>query len=118
LIGSFRTPLLRLCIRIYKKAATAASPPKRPAPNPDFLCCIALFVCVAAAAFEEVCEALLTVLVGEVGVTLLDDAFAVAAVAVEPLELEVAVEVQETAVGRLVTAFALQRLRAYCVAAC
>ena len=30
----------------------------------------------------------------------------------------VAVLLQDTAVGRLVTAFALQRLRAYCVAAC
>lgn len=42
----------------------------------------------------------------------------VACVAAEPVEPEVAVEVQDTAVGRLVTAFALQRLRAYVVAAC
>lgn len=61
---------------------------------------------------------LLAVLLAGADVTLLDDAFVVAAVAAELLEPELAVEVQETAVGRLVTAFALQRLRAYCVAAC
>lgn len=48
----------------------------------------------------------------------IDDILVVAGVAEEPLGLDVVVEVQDTAVGRFVTAFALQRLRAYVVAAC
>lgn len=78
-----------------------------------------MFVCVAAVFVAKALEVLLAILVepvGEADVTLLD-AFAVAGVAADPLEAEVAVAVQDTAVGRLVTAFALQRSRAYCVAA-
>lgn len=69
---------------------------------------------------RELLFAVLVLLVEEPVVTLFDEesvAVVVAAVAAEP-EGPVDVLVQDTAVGRLVTAFALQRFRAYCVAAC
>lgn len=117
LIRSTRTPLSILCIHSYKRATAAASAPNIPVPAPDPGCGAAFVVCVAAAALDEVVleEAWLVTLAvladpfedtvepppeGEVVMT---------CVVAEP---EVAVEVQDTAVGRLVTAFALQRLSA------